>query len=193
MRVVSAWVPIVQWTRTFPPDDLVTDANLLQIWAQRAQSVSNFFVRFLADIGTGGARGGFTTFQTWTTQIYIFAEIEKKFLTKPFMASCEEDGHGIGKHYLEMSFWNFITPPAEERGCGTKRGLLMVLAIFNYINFPAMRTAARGNFIIGSFCNDACRLLLPMRSTSVVWTWCWFLQRYYHFEQGNLKTFPPLF
>ena len=39
----------------------------------------------------------------------------------------------------------------------------MALAIFNYINFPAMRTAARGN--IKSFCNDACRLLVPMRST----------------------------
>ena len=29
------------------------------------------------------------------------------------MASYED---GIGKHYLEMSFWNFITLPAEERG-----------------------------------------------------------------------------
>ena len=61
-----------------------------------------------------GARGrGIYYFETWTTQIYIFAEIEKKFSTKPFMASYED---GIGKHYLEMSFWNFITLPAEERG-----------------------------------------------------------------------------
>ena len=47
----------------------------------------------------------------------------------------------------------------------TKRGLLMALAIFNYINFPAMRTAARGNFIIGVFamtlagCSAPCGLL----------------------------------
>ena len=69
---------------------------------------------------------------------------------------------GLGNITWKCRF-EILSRYQRKREAGTKRGLLMALAIFNYINFPAMRTAARGN--VKSFCNDACRLLVPMRST----------------------------
>ena len=63
------------------------------------------------------------------------------------MASCED---GLGNITWKCRF-EILSRYQRKREAGTKRGLLMALAIFNYINFPAMRTAARGNFISGVF------------------------------------------
>ena len=72
-----------------------------------------------------------------------------------------------------------------------RRGLLMALAIFNYINFPAMGTAARGNFILRVFAMTLAGCSSPWGLLGV-WSG-WFLQRYYHFEQGDLILFPLLY
>ena len=63
------------------------------------------------------------------------------------MASCED---GLGNITWKCRF-EILSRYQRKREAGTKRGLLMALAIFNYVDFPAMRTAARGSFIIGVF------------------------------------------
>ena len=128
------------------------------MWAQLG--VSNFFVRSLADIGMGSSGQG--DLLLWRPEILKFTFLQKLKRNSRQSHSWQAVSSRLGNITWKCRF-EILSRHQRKREAGTERGLLMALAIFNYINFPAMRTAARGN--IKSFCNDACRLLVPMRST----------------------------
>ena len=122
--------------------------------------MSNFFVRSLADIGMGSSGQG--DLLLLRPELLKFTFLQKLKRNSQQSHSWQAVRTGLGNITWKCRF-EILSRYQRKREAGTKRGLLMALAIFNYINFPAMRTAARGN--IKSFCNDACRLLVPMRST----------------------------
>lgn len=111
--------------------------------------MSNFFVRSLADIGMG--RSGQGDLLLWRPELLKFTFLQKLKRNSQQSHSWQAVRRtGLGNITWKCRF-EILSRYQRKREAGTKRGLLMALAIFNYINFPAMRTAARGKFIIGVF------------------------------------------